>query len=58
MVKLELCVEQKEFKNDKGESVEYLSCTAKVGGETIRFTPNSEDKKLFKFLLGDLTEKK
>lgn len=52
MIKLELLVEEKSFESDKGENVNYISCTANVDGETIRFVPVSEDKKLFKFLIG------
>lgn len=53
MIKLELLVEEKSFESDKGENVNYISCTANVGGETIRFVPVTEDKKLFKFLISE-----
>ena len=54
MVKAELVVEKKSFDNDKGEKVEYTSCTAKIGGVEVNFIPKPEDKKLFKYLVEKL----
>lgn len=43
--------EDKSFKNDNGETVEYLSVMAKIAGEDVRLSVKKEDKSLLEFLL-------
>ena len=46
-----LTFENKVFKNDEGNDIEYMSVTAKIAGEDIRLAVKKEDKSLLDFLL-------
>ncbi len=56
-MKFQLTVEEKTFKNDKGEDIGYLDCSAEICGETVRFYPKAEDKSLLKHLIKKAGEK-
>lgn len=56
-MKFQLTVEEKTFKNDKGEDIGYLDCLAEICGETVRFYPKAEDKSLLKHLIKKVCEK-
>ena len=56
-MKFQLTVEEKTFKNDKGEDIGYLDCQAEICGETVRFYPKAEDKSLLKHLIKKAGEK-
>lgn len=45
-----LTFEDKTFKNDQGERVDYISITGSILGETVRFSVKKEDKSLLQFL--------
>lgn len=45
-----LTFEDKTFKNDQGETVDYISITSSILGETVRFSVKKEDKSLLQFL--------
>ena len=45
-----LTFEDKTFKNDQGETVDYISVTSSILGETVRFSVKKEDKSLLQFL--------
>lgn len=45
-----LTFEDKTFKNDQGETVDYISITGSILGETVRFSVKKEDKSLLQFL--------
>lgn len=45
-----LTFEDKTFKNDQGETVDYISITSSIFGETVRFSVKKEDKSLLQFL--------
>ena len=56
-MKFQLTVEEKTFKNDKGEDISYLDCSSEICGETVRFYPKPEDKSLLKHLIKKAGEK-
>lgn len=45
-----LTFEDRTFKNDQGETVDYISITGSILGETVRFSVKKEDKSLLQFL--------
>ncbi|MDE7453804.1 MAG: hypothetical protein K2N22_05285 [Clostridia bacterium] len=53
-MELNVNVEKKTFKTDKGELKTYYSLTAKVGCESIRLKADERDKKLFTHLLDQM----
>lgn len=44
-MEITLKVTQESFTKENGEKIEYLSYTAEIEGETVRFVPKTEDKK-------------
>lgn len=42
--------EDKTFKNEKGESVDYVEILGKIYGEVFRFSVRKEDKALLLYL--------
>lgn len=45
-----ISVEEKSFKNDKGETVAYKDIRMTFKGEEIRLNVKAEDKNLFNYL--------
>lgn len=52
-LKKEVVISYRDFTNDDGEIISYLSIELPIGGEKIRLAPKSEDKRLLSFLLKD-----
>lgn len=49
MLKVEMKIEKRSFEQN-GQEIPYLSCTADVHGEKIRFSLKSDDRSLFDYL--------
>ncbi|MBQ0099315.1 MAG: hypothetical protein KBS91_02070, partial [Firmicutes bacterium] len=52
-MKTELTIEKKKFTIDN-EEIEYLSCTAVIDGNVVRFVPKKDDKSLLQALTKNL----
>ena len=50
MLKAEMKIEKRSFKNSTGEEIGYLACVSDIHGEEIRFQVKNDDKKLFEYL--------
>lgn len=50
-MKAEMTIKAGTFTNKEGKKIDFVSYTAEIMGEEIRFEPRETDKKLLNFLL-------
>ena len=50
-MKAEMTIKAGTFTNREGKKIDFVTYTAEIMGEEIRFEPRKKDKKLLNFLL-------
>ena len=58
MLEVTLKISKETFVNDEGDSIDYYAYSADIMGESIKFYPKPEDKKLLKYFLDQAFKQK
>lgn len=55
-MKVECNISKESFKNEKGETIEFISYKIDLDGEMFSLFPRKEDKRLIAHILGNMSE--